>query len=133
MTSSRKTAAHILLATGGDQVTVYASSIKESYAKKLILIQPGQSTANRDLGPKKTKQLDLLRLTLVFTVNGYISSAQRTRLRDLMKAGGTFNMNYDSEDFDVNFTKLDIDNNPSKTGEQDEYDVMFSVTEGEDV
>jgi hypothetical protein len=125
---------NIILDDGGsNELTIYTESVKKTYVKKLVIITPGQSTGNYDAGPKPSKIADLLRIEIRFTVNGFIASADETKLHNLITGGGVFKMTYKSTDFYINIDKLEIDEDPKRGGEQDETSIMYTCTVGEDV
>lgn len=126
--TNAKTVPNIVLGLDENAVTVYTTSCEKIYSKKSSTITPPQSTANRTLGPKDTKIIDLLRVEIRYTVRGVIDSADEAKLQTLLTTGGVFNMNYKSENFNVNFDKLTITNNNNT--ENDETDVFFTVIVG---
>lgn len=130
--TSAKTINNIILDSGGaNQLTVYTFRCEKIYSKVLTSITPPQSTANRSDGPKNTMVVDLLRIQIRFTVNGYIDSADETKIQNLINSGGVFNMTYKGTSFKINFEKLVITDDSK--GEQDETDIMFTAIVGVDI
>jgi hypothetical protein len=100
---------NIELDTGGtNAMTVYTTNVEEIQSKTLINIVPGTATANWSVGPKDTKVVDLLRVEKRFNVDGYIDIADRSKLRNILNAGGTFTMTYAGEAFTVNVEKFSL-------------------------
>jgi hypothetical protein len=116
----------------GTTVTIYTTSVKKTYVKKLVSISPAQSSANWAAGPKTTKVVDLLRVEIRFTVNGLIDSADQDNLEGYFTQGGVFNMTWDGASYSVNMDKLEIDKSP-KAGEQDEREVTFTAVVGANI
>ena len=123
---------NIVLGTGAGAVTVYTEHVEKIYAKVFTSISPPQSSANWASGPKYTKIVDLLRLTIKFSVRGSIDSSDISKIHTLIIAGGVFNMTYDGDDYDINVDKVVITKS-TKNGEQDERAIQFTCTVGVDV
>ncbi len=125
---------NIVLGTGDDAVTVYCTSRPtKNYTKKLTNITPPQSTGNWSNGPKDTKILDLLRIEMRITVNGYVDSTSEDKIENLFEQGGTFQMTWidGSTTYTVNMEKLEI--GEKKIEEQDEIGVIFTCVVGVNV
>ena len=131
MTAAR-TRSNIILGTGDDAITVYTTRCKKTYIKTLVKINPPQSSSNWGSGVKDTKMVDLLRIEVRFTINGYVASADQSGLEALITAGGTFNMAWNSTDYEINSDKLEIIED-SSDGEQDEMGIMMTAIVGIDI
>ena len=123
---------YYLYAAANDVVIVYTEHVEEIYVKALTPISPPQSSANWASGPKDTKIVDLLRLTIKLSVKGSIDTSDITAMKDIIKAGGVFGCRYDGEDYDVNTDKF-VFTKSTKFGEQDERQVQFTALKGVDV
>lgn len=124
-----KTIADIVLASGEtNELTIYVTQCEKIISKKFIKITPPTSTANYDAGAKDTKIVDLLTIETRFTVNGYINSADESKIENLINAGGTFTMLWNSTTFNINTEKISITNSNSE--EQDETRIMFTALVG---
>jgi hypothetical protein len=127
-----KTVANIILDSGGtNSLTVYTESCEKVYSKILTNITPPQNSANRALGKKDTKIVDLLRIEIRFTVRGTIDSADETKLENLMTKGGIVTFTYKTTVFNINFEKMSITND-NKT-ENDETPITFTALVGVDI
>ena len=103
------TISHIILDKGGDnQVTIYTTRVEEMLSKKLLNITPPQSTANRAAGPKDTKIVDLLRVEERFSIKAQYDSTNKSKLKGMFKQGGVIKMEWESEDYWVNFDKMTL-------------------------
>jgi len=124
-----KTVNNIVLDSGGtNELTVYTTKAEKIYSKQLVKITSPQSTSNWGAGPKDTKIVDLLRVELRYSINGYINSADESKMENLVKIGGTINMTYKSETFTINIEKISIIND--NVNEQDETSIMFTAVAG---
>lgn len=130
----------LLDSTGTNELTVYCTKIEEIFTKTLIKIMPGTSTGNYASGVKKTKIVDLLRIDHMFNINGYIDSADRAKMRNIIQAGGVFAVVYAGTSYNCNIEKLSIleqanfqidSGSPSDNPSQ--YDVTFSLVVGENI
>lgn len=124
-----KTIANITLGTGGSAVTVYVTQCEKVMKKTIVAVTPGQSTANKSLGPKSTKIVDLQRIETRFVVSGYIDGADESKFEALMTGGGVFNLTWKLVDYNVNFEQFSIKEG-GKAGEQDETDITFTALVG---
>lgn len=122
---------NIIIGTGGGAVTIYTELVEHIYAKIFTNISPPQSSANWASGPKSTKIVDLLRLTIKFTVRGSIESTDTSKVQTLLFAGGVFNMTWDGNNYNINVEKLVL--TKGKSGEQNKRDIFFTCVVGVDV
>lgn len=98
---------NIILDKGGtNEVTVYTTRVEEILNKKITKIMPPQSTANWAAGVKPTKIIDLLRMEHRFAVKAMFTASDKSKLKAILKAGGVFTMEYESEDFEINIEKM---------------------------
>ena len=127
--TTAKIIGNITLDAGGiNEMPVYVISFEKIYAKKLTSITAPQSTANWESGPNETKIVDLLRLETRFSVNGFVDSADESKLDNLIKAGGVINLLWNSVTYTCNFEKVStLDTNQE---EQDETKVLFTCIVG---
>jgi len=122
------TVINIVLDQGGsNELIVYSTLIEEIFNKKLTAINPPQSTANWSSGPKATRIVDLLRIEERFSVTGYIDEGDKSKIKDLFKQGGVFNMTYEDGTISINMDKLTLS---KETTENDERGVQFTCIKG---
>lgn len=127
-----------LTKTGVGTVGLFTVKVEENYNKKLTVSKIGRSKQNRSLGPK-TWIVDLLLIERSLTINGYITGyggdtaqQQRTKLRAIMNAGGTFIVVYDGESIECNSGKLSIVEESADEDTVSQYDIVINVTAGID-
>ena len=132
--------ANIILDVGGsNQITIYTTKVEEIYSKKISNITPGQSSANWSAGPKTTKIVDLQRVERRYSIDGTIEPADKTKLRGILTAGGTFVMTCQGENLTCNMDKLTISESPQdntvdeNAADITELDVKFTLVVGENI
>ena len=119
---------NVILDKGGSNpVTVYVVVAEQIFNKTLTTITPPTSTANKAAGPKSTKIVDLLRIEERFAITGHINEVDVSAAISIFKAGGTFTMEYDSEDITVNIEKFNIRKDKR---EDDHREVIFTCIRG---
>ena len=119
---------NIVLGTGGSAITINTTNVEKIYNKTLIKITAPQSTANWASGPKDTKIVDLLRIELRFSVDGFVNNTDQVALQNLFLAGGVFNMTWDGYSYNVNIDKLSI--TKSAGAENSEKPIKFTAVVG---
>lgn len=150
------TTADLILDEGKEnELTVYDIGIEELKTKEMAVLLMPSTTSNylKNGGsgkPKVPKILDLMRIRTTFNVDGYISSSDLTKFRNLMMNGGTFSFkltSYSSTGYDynpgtnntidVNMEKFSVKDDPSAisrdAGNPTYFPVKFSVVEGIDL
>lgn len=130
------TASNVVLATAtSNSVEIYTTKIEETHSKKLLVLPFPQSSSNWGDGPKDVKLIDLLTKERRWTIDGFVVPASRTNMIALMDKGGTFTLDYNGEQFNVNLEKLSMtEKSEDKISvEPTEYDVKFTVIEGVDL
>ena len=134
----------LTLSKGVYTVTIYASSVDDSYDNKIFMITPPTGRQKQDAGPKDTKVVDMLRLTRTFKITGYILS--NTVKSDLIKIiegagvkGGSITLSYpdggDSTSFNVfiqNFSikQVSSDEPTSPPDDMAKFEVSISLVRG---
>lgn len=124
MTSERSTTLIVMDSGGTNQHTVYSTRVEEIRNATLTNITPPKSSANWSSGPNDTKVVDLLRKERRFSVDGYVDSADRAKIRALFESGGVFTMTYDGESISFIMDKLTITDSGEER--QDEFSVKFT-------
>lgn len=124
----------VTLTKDGTTITIYVENFQEDLQKTIRPLTFPQSTANKELGPKTTKILDLQRVVERYTFTGYVALADKVPLKNMVKAGGVFTLAIpcDSESgISVNCDKLNF----TKDGryEQDERGVVITLIVGADL
>ena len=120
---------NMVLGAGAQEFTAYVTSFEEIQTKVLIKITSPQSSANWDSGPKTTKIVDLLRVEVRFVVTAYVENADKDKLKDLHKNGGTFPMTWEGTEYDINTEKISM-KKTTKDGEQLERTITFTAIKG---
>lgn len=125
------TSDNIILDKGGsNQITIHTVTVEEIINKKLTKIDPPQSSANWDTGPKPSKIVDLLKVEERFSITGEINSADKLKFKGIIKTGGVVVMTWESEDFNVNLDKISI---RTDDREDDHKEIQFTCFVGEDI
>ena len=108
---------NIMLDNGGtNQLTIYTTFVEELMSNALSKLILPTGTANSGSGPKDTKIINLLKILKLFTIDGKIASADRTKLRNLFDTGKMFTLVYDSTNYTVVIEKLSIKEEPEDAG-----------------
>lgn len=118
-----------------NEVTIYSVKLDENITKKLTVIAPPQSTSNRADGPKPVKIVDLLRLEERISVSGHIDASNRTKLKNLMRSGGSKTWSIYGESVSVNMEKLKVSTLSRDQADVDDdlLDVTVDGVKGEDI
>ena len=98
----------IVLDSGDQNLTVYTLKVEELRDKPLIKINAPQTSKNHSNGPKDTKIGDFLRVTVRFSVDGWIAYSDRSKMRNLINKGGIFTFDYAGETFNCNIEKYSM-------------------------
>ena len=65
-----------------------------------------------------------------FTVDGHLDEADKTKAKNILKAGGTMTMGWDGTDYTVNIDKMEI---TKSENEDDHRIIMFTCIKGENL
>ena len=125
---------------GANALTVDCTSVEEIGNKLLSLINIPTTFQEWESGPADVKIVDLLRFTRRINVDGWIQTADVTKFRNVMAAGGSFVMSWAGTDYIVNMEKYALTEVPvdgfgtaaafGATATPDDLRVKFSVVEG---
>lgn len=123
---------------GANQITVHTTRINEVITKTIPVIKPPQTSGNRAEGPKTTKLIDLLRMEERYTISGYISYADRLTLKNIIKAGGSFDVWVLGDQIPCNSDKIEINTVPTDSDnandvEDFQHEVTITLVVGEDI
>ena len=128
---------------GSNSHTVYATKIEEVGSKIIPVYNYPSTVQEYSNGPKEAKILDLLRFKKRINIDGWIDISNITKFRNIIKAGGTFVLEWAGIDYTVNMEKYTITESPEdSTGTEAEFGgsktpdhllVKFSVVEGENL
>ena len=129
---------NITLTSGANVVTIFTTKVEEIYEKKLNFLRYPRPNTYWSLG-MLTKIIDLLIIIHVFNVWGLVTDSgsdtaqqQKTKLRNMIKAGGTVTMAYEGSNYEVNFNKCSIMEESADETTASQYDLTISLVEGED-
>jgi hypothetical protein len=115
----------ILDSGGVNQITIYCEKIDVTRNKILTIVKtPSTGTI------KETKVLDLLRSEKRITINGFINSADKTKLSNIFETKGPTNLNYDGTTDKVNIERYSLSKDASG---QDERQLMITFVVGADL
>jgi len=139
--------ADIVFSKGALSEGVYADSVSEEYSNKLMILNIPQTAPNQASGAKKTKILDLLRITHQFVIKSVIteeSSKTAKQIKNNLKsiangggiAGGVVTMTYDGDSYEGYLEKIVItkeaDDSANETSEQvRKYTLAITFVVGE--
>jgi len=127
---------NIQLSKGGTTVTIHTIEFDENRDNDLTPIslpQPKQKQAN---GPKDTKILDLLKLTIEFKVVGHLDETNRNKLITLTKGAGTsgaISMIYSGHPdspLSVFMSKCQIKETAEYKSSNEKYETQLTLIEG---
>ena len=138
----------ITLTKGSTVVTLFTSSVDETFTKTLVTISPPQSRQNWTNGPKDSKIVDLLRIAHRFEIDGFIAATEgtygqsdtsstvagkRTNLISIFNGGGTLTMEYSGTNYTVNIEKLSIKELPEDSATVTKLDLKMGLIVGVDI
>lgn len=128
------------LGSGTTLHTVYQKNVEEIFQRKVIAFTPPKTSSQWSAGPNTTRVVDLLRIERRFKVDGFIDSADRTKLKNVFKAGGVQSMTYLGETLSVIMEQLSIKEQASDwfdtnttPAEPDQYEITFTCLEGTNI
>lgn len=143
---------NITLSKGSFSVTIATTKPSENFKNTLQVLPPFQAQDNQDQGPKKSKVVDLLRISHSFVFGGHITATSDKPAKEVkddliqilkgagVKGGGPATLTYEDDTFEVYVEDLVIlkvlnDNAVENyTGKDSiEYDVTIKLVEGESV
>lgn len=100
---------NVVVAPGDtNEVTIQTKSIKYNITKILPLIKPPQSSGNWSSGPKENKMIDLLRIEERYTVTGFVAYTEFSKIRSVLKRGGSFDISVRGETLTVNSDQCEM-------------------------
>ncbi len=127
-----------LTKSGIGTVGIFTEKVEEVYEKKLNFIRIPRPKKKWDLGAK-TQIVDFLVIVQIFNIHGYVTGyggdtaqEQRTKLRNMVVAGGNITFNYDGTNYSVNFNKCSITEEATDEDTAQQYSVMLSLVVGEE-
>lgn len=143
---------NITISKGSLSVTIATTKPSENFKNVLQVLPPFQAQDNQDQGPKKSKVVDLLRISHSFVFGGHITATDDKTAKEVkddliqilkgasIKGGGPATLTYEDDTFDVYiedivFLKVLNDDAVSNYSGKDsvEYDVTIKLVEGEAV
>ena len=127
-----KTIANIILDEGGDnELTIYTTSVNRIHAKLLQSETVPSDTSNWGSEPETTMILDLQRVEMKLAINGWIDADDETKLINIFKHGGVFNLLWNGTTETVNSDQMSILDN--QLDESPQKQVTMSVIIGENM
>ena len=134
-------AADATLTKNGVIVTIFTTNFEELYEKKMFFIRKYRTPQHYDAGVVTTI-MDPLNIIETFVVRGHITQTdtdtakqQRTKLRNMIKAGGGATFVYDDISENVNFMKSSIKEDDADEGNTENpttYPVLLTLVIGVD-
>lgn len=134
---------NIVLDNGGtNQVTFRQTKVTKNFTKKLIIITPSTGTGN-SAPPKASKIIDLKRVEIRFTIEGFFDKADRIKIEKIFLSSKVFEMVWDltgggsADKYQVDMEKLEYTENPEDIEisgiddiEPPEWSCIFTCVQG---
>lgn len=127
---------NVTLEKGGTTATIHTEELTENRDNSLITSALPQTKQKQENGPKDTRIIDLLRLTVEFIIRGRVDETNKNNLITISNGAGTsgtITMTYDSHPdspLQVAMSKCMIKKNSQDKNTDKEYEVQLTLIEG---